>query len=204
MLIKIHPENPGQRQLIQVANYLRKGGIAIYPTDTIYGMGCDLRQSKAIEKLASFKGANPKKPDFSFIFYNLSHLSEYTSPINNHIFKLMKRNLPGPFTFILKANNQIPKIFKKQKKTVGIRIPDCLIIRELVKELGSPILTTSIRDTDELIEYTTDPELIYEKHQHFADVVIDGGYGNNEASTIVDCTEGEPVILRQGSGELLL
>lgn len=203
MLIKIHPENPGQRQLVKVAETLKKGGIAIYPTDTIYAMGCDLRQSKAIEKLAAFKGANPAKPDFSFIFYDLSHLSEYTSPISNYIFKLMRRNLPGPFTFILKANNQIPKFFKKQKKTIGVRIPDCLIVRELVKEVGNPILTTSIHDPDEIIEYTTDPELIYEKYKGFADVVINGGFGNNKASTIVDCTEVEPVIIRQGAGELL-
>jgi tRNA threonylcarbamoyl adenosine modification protein (Sua5/YciO/YrdC/YwlC family) len=203
MYIHIHPENPGQRQLIKVAEILKKGGIAIYPTDTIYAMGCDLKQSKAIEKLASFKGVNPGKPDFSFIFYDLSHLSEYTSPISNYIFKLMRRNLPGPFTFILRANNQIPKIFKKQKKTIGVRIPDCLIVRELVKEVGNPILTTSIHDPDEVIEYTTDPELIYEKYKNFADVVIDGGFGKNEASTIVDCTDDEPVIIRQGAGELL-
>ena len=166
-------------------------------------MGCDIKQSKATEKIASFKGVNPKNPGFSFIFYDLSQLSEYTSPISNTIFKLMKRNLPGPFTFILKANNQIPKLFKKQKKTIGIRIPDNNIIREIVQELNRPILTTSIHDPDEILEYTTDPELLYEKYRKFADMVIDGGFGNNVASTIVDCTGDEPIITRQGIGELM-
>ena len=203
MLLKIHPDNPSQRQILKVVDILEKGGLVIYPTDTIYGMGCDIRQNKAIEKLATLKGANPDNPDFSFIFYDLSHLSEYTSPISNSIFKLIKRNLPGPFTFILKANNLIPKLFKKQKKTVGIRIPDHPIILEIVRELGRPILTTSIHDPDEIIEYTTDPELIHEKYSHVVDAVIDGGYGKNEPSTVVDCTTDEPVILRQGIGELI-
>jgi len=202
MLVKIHPENPSQRQILKVVEVLGKGEIIIYPTDTVYGMGCDIGQARAIEKIARTKGANPLNPDFSFIFYDLSHLSEYTSPVDNRVFKLMKRNLPGPFTFILKANNQIPKIFKKQKKTVGIRIPDNKIVLELVKELGRPILTTSIRDPDEVIEYTTDPELIHEKYDNFVGMVIDGGYGKNEPSTIVDCTGEEPVVIRQGLGEL--
>ena len=204
MLLKIHPENPSQKQVLKVVDVLEKGGVVIYPTDTVYGMGCDIRQNRAIEKIAALKGANPKNPDFSFIFYDLSHLSEYTSPISNSIFKLIKRNIPGPFTFILKANNLIPKIFKKQKKTVGIRIPDNSIILEIVRELGRPILTTSIHDPDEIIEYTTDPELIHEKYKHIADIVVDGGYGNNEPSTIVDCTTEEPEIIRQGKGELVL
>lgn len=182
---------------------LEKGGIVIYPTDTIYGMGCDIKQSKATEKIASFKGVNPKNPSFSFIFHDLSHLSEYTAPISNNIFKMMKRNLPGPFTFILRANSQIPKLFKKQKKTIGVRIPDNNIIREIVYELGRPIITTSIHDPDEILEYTTDPELIYEKYGSFSNAVIDGGFGNNIPSTIVDCTGDEPVITRQGIGELL-
>jgi len=203
LLIKIHPETPSHRQILRVVEILAKGGIVIYPTDTIYGMGCDIKQSKATEKIASFKGVNPKNPSFSFIFHDLSHLSEYTSPINNNIFKLMKRNLPGPFTFILNANNQIPKLFKKQKRTIGVRIPDNNIIREIVYELGRPILTTSIHDPDEIIEYTTDPELIYEKYIGFVDAVIDGGFGNNIASTIVDCTGDEPIVTRQGIGELI-
>lgn len=203
MLIKIHPETPSHRQILRVVEILARGGIVIYPTDTIYGMGCDIKQSKATEKIASFKGVNPKNPSFSFIFHDLSHLSEYTSPINNTIFKLMKRNLPGPFTFILNANNQIPKLFKKQKRTIGVRIPDNNIIREIVYELGRPILTTSIHDPDEILEYTTDPELIFEKYAGFADAVIDGGFGNNIASTIVDCTGDEPIVTRQGIGELI-
>jgi len=203
MLLKIHPDNPSQRQILKVVDVLEKGGVVIYPTDTVYGMGCDIRQNKAIEKIASLKGVNPENPDFSFIFYDLSHLAEYTRPINNSIFKLIKRNLPGPFTFILKANNLIPKLFKKQKKTVGIRIPENNIILEIVRELGRPILTTSIHDPDEIIEYTTDPELIHEKYNHIVDIVVDGGYGNNEPSTVVDCTSDEPVIIRQGIGELL-
>ncbi len=203
MLIKIHPDNPSQRQVLKVTETLERGGIIIYPTDTVYGMGCDIKQTKAIEKIAAIKGANPANPDFSFIFHDLSQLSEYTSPIHNTIFKLMKRNLPGPFTFILKANNHIPKLFKKQKKTVGVRIPDNNIVLEIVRELGRPVLTTSIHDADEILEYTTDPELIYEKYRDIVDIVINGGYGNNEASTVVDCTGDDPVLIRQGIGELI-
>ncbi len=204
MLITIHPETPSQRQLLKVVEVFEKGGVVIYPTDTVYGMGCGIRQSRAIEKIASIKGVNPSNPDFSFIFHDLSLLSEYTSPISTHIFKLMKRNLPGPFTFILRANHHIPKPFKKQKKTVGIRIPDNIIIREIVRELGHPILTTSILNPDEIIEYITDPGLIYEKYRNFVDVVIDGGYGSNKPSTVVDCTGDEPVVVRQGKGTLLV
>jgi tRNA threonylcarbamoyl adenosine modification protein (Sua5/YciO/YrdC/YwlC family) len=202
MLLQIHPENPGQRQITNVAETLSRGGIVIYPTDTVYGMGCDIKQGKAIEKVARIKGVSPKKPSLSFIFSDISQISAYTRPIDNSIFKLLKRNLPGAFTFILNANNQVPKLFKGQKKTIGIRIPDCNIIREIVRELGRPVLSTSIHDTDEIIEYTTDPELIYEKYQNLADIVINGGYGKNEASTIVDCTMGEPQIIRQGLGIL--
>ena len=203
MLIKIHPDNPSQRQVLKVTETLERGGIIIYPTDTVYGMGCDIKQTKAIEKIAALKGANPTNPDFSFIFHDLSQLSEYTSPIHNTIFKLMKRNLPGPFTFILKANNHIPKLFKKHKKTVGVRIPDNNIVQEIVRELGRPVLTTSIHDADEILEYTTDPELIYEKYRDIVDIMINGGYGNNEASTVVDCTGDDPVLIRQGIGELI-
>jgi len=165
-------------------------------------MGCDIKANKAIERIAQYKGLNPKNPDLSLIFHDMSQLSEYTIVRDNNIFKLLKRNLPGPFTFIVKANNQIPKLFKNKKKTVGIRIPDNSIVLELVKELGRPLITTSIHDPDEIIEYTTDPELIYEKYRDFADVVIDGGYGKNEASTIVDCTGDQIEIIRQGPGNL--
>lgn len=202
MLIKIYPENPNTKQLRQVADILEAGGIIIYPTDTVYAMGCDVKANKAIEKIAQFKGLNPKNPDLSLIFHDMSQLSEYTVIRDNTIFKLLKRNLPGPFTFIVQANSQIPKMFKNKKKTVGIRIPDNNIVLELVRELGRPIITTSIHDQDEIIEYTTDPELIHEKYRDFADIIIDGGYGNNEASTIVDCTSEEIEIIRQGLGIL--
>jgi tRNA threonylcarbamoyl adenosine modification protein (Sua5/YciO/YrdC/YwlC family) len=181
MLIRIYPENPNVKHIRLVLDALEAGGIIIYPTDTVYAMGCDIKANRAIERIAQHKGLNPKNPDLSLIFYDMSQLSEYTIVRDNSIFKLLKRNLPGPFTFIVKANNQIPKLFKNKKKTVGIRIPDNNIVLEIVRELGRPLITTSIHDPDEIIEYTTDPELIYEKFRDFADVVIDGGYGRNEA-----------------------
>lgn len=202
MLLRIYSENPNQKQIRQVVDVLEGGGIIIYPTDTVYAMGCDIKANKTIEKIARFKELNPKNPDLSLIFHDMSQLSEYTVIRDNTIFKLLKRNLPGPFTFIVQANNQIPRMFKNKKKTVGIRIPDSSIILEIVKELGRPVITTSIHDQDEIIEYITDPELIHEKYRDFADIVIDGGYGNNEASTIVDCTGDEISVVRQGLGEL--
>jgi tRNA threonylcarbamoyl adenosine modification protein (Sua5/YciO/YrdC/YwlC family) len=202
MLIRIYNENPNHRHIRQVVDLLQKDGIIIYPTDTVYAMGCDIMATRSVEKIARFKGLNPKNPELSLIFHDMSRLSEYTTIRDNNIFKLLKRNLPGPFTFIVQANNQIPKLFKNKKKTVGIRIPDNNIILEVVKELGRPIVTASIHDPDEVIEYTTDPELIYEKYQDFADAVIDGGYGKNEASTVVDCTGEEIQIVRQGLGLL--
>jgi len=202
MLIRIYNENPNHKHIRQVVDLLDEGGIIVYPTDTVYAMGCDIRATRSIEKIASFKGLNPKNPELSLIFHDMSQLSEYTIIRDNTIFKLLKRNLPGPFTFIVQANNQIPKLFKNKKKTVGIRIPDNNIVLELVRELGRPIITTSIHDQDEVIEYTTDPELIYEKFCDFTDAVIDGGFGKNEASTIVDCTGEEIEIVRQGIGVL--
>lgn len=202
MLLRIYDENPNPKHIRQIVDLLEDGGIIIYPTDTVYAMGCDILATKAIEKIARFKGLNPKNPELSLIFHDMSQLSEYTIIRDNNIFKLLKRNLPGPFTFIVQANNQIPKLFKNKKKTVGIRIPDNNIVLELVRELGRPIITTSIHDPDELIEYTTDPELIYEKYRDFTDTVIDGGFGKNEASTIVDCTGDEIVVVRQGLGVL--
>jgi tRNA threonylcarbamoyl adenosine modification protein (Sua5/YciO/YrdC/YwlC family) len=204
MFIRLYPVNPNPRHIRKVVDVLEEGGIIIYPTDTIYAMGCDIRAIRSIEKIARFKGLNPKNPDMSLIFHDMSQLSEYTVIRDNAIFKLLKRNLPGPFTFIVQANNQIPKLFKNKKKTVGIRIPDNNIVLELVRELGRPIITTSIHDQDEIIEYTTDPELIYEKYREFADIIINGGYGKNEASTIVDCTSDEIQIVRQGLGILEL
>ncbi|MGA1978326.1 MAG: L-threonylcarbamoyladenylate synthase [Bacteroidales bacterium] len=202
MLIRIYPENPNPGHIRKIVDVLEKGGIVVYPTDTVYAMGCDIKANKSIDRIARFKGLNPENPDLSLIFHDMSMLSEYTIIRNNTIFKLLKRNLPGPFTFIVKANSQIPKLFKNRKKTVGIRIPDNSIVLELVKELGRPVITTSVRDPDEIMEYTTDPELIHEKYRDFADIVIDGGYGKNEASTIVDCTGEEPLIIRQGLGIL--
>jgi len=202
MLIRIYNDNTNLKHIRQIVNLLEEGGIIIYPTDTVYAMGCDIRATRSIEKIARFKGLNPKNPDLSLIFNDMSQLSEYTIIRDNNVFKLLKRNLPGPFTFIVRANNQIPKMFKNKKKTVGIRIPDNNIARALVRELGRPIITTSIHDQDEVIEYTTDPELIFEKFGDFADMVIDGGFGSNEASTVVDCTGEEIQILRQGLGQV--
>jgi tRNA threonylcarbamoyl adenosine modification protein (Sua5/YciO/YrdC/YwlC family) len=202
MLIRIYNENPNPRHIRQIVDLLENGGIIIYPTDTVYAMGCDIRATRSIEKIARFKGLNPTNPDLSLIFHDMSQLSEYTIVRDNNIFKLLKRNLPGPFTFIVRANNQIPKLFKNKKKTVGIRIPNNNIVISLVRELGRPIVTTSIHDQDEVIEYTTDPELIFEKYSEFTDAVIDGGSGKNEASTIVDCTGDEIFIVRQGLGIL--
>ena len=202
MLVRIYNENPNQKKIRQIADLLENGGIIIYPTDTVYAMGCSITARKAIEKIARFKGSNPDNPDLSLIFHDMSQLSEYTIIRDNTIFKLLKRNLPGPFTFIVQANSQIPKLFMGKKKTVGIRIPNNNIALELVRELGKPLITTSIHDPDQVIEYTTDPELIHEKYCDFVDVVIDGGFGNNEASTIVDCTGDEITIVREGLGIL--
>jgi len=204
MLIRIYNENPNQKHIRQIVDLLENGAIIIYPTDTVYAMGCDIKASKSIERIARLKGLNPSNPDLSLIFHDMSQLSEYTIIRDNNIFKLLKRNLPGPFTFIVQANNQIPKLFKNKKKTVGIRIPDNNIVLELVRELGRPIITTSIHDPDEIIEYTTDPELIHEKYIDIVDAVIDGGFGNNEASTVVDCTGDEIGVVRQGLGILEL
>jgi tRNA threonylcarbamoyl adenosine modification protein (Sua5/YciO/YrdC/YwlC family) len=202
MIIKIYPENPNYRQISKIIEILEKGGIIIYPTDSVYGMGCDIHNRKAVDKIARIKGIKSDKANFSIICHSLSQLSDYTRPISNVVFKLMKKNLPGPFTFILKANNKVPDIFQSNKKTVGIRIPNNNIVLEIVKEFGSPLLTTSVHDEDEIIEYTTDPELIHENFGEVVDVVIDGGYGQNVPSTVVDCTEEEPVIIRQGIGVL--
>lgn len=202
MLIKLYNDNPNPRQIREVVDILRNGGVIIYPTDTIYGLGCDITKQKAIERIARIKGIKPEKANFSFIVYDLSHLSDFTKPIDNVVYKLMRKNLPGPFTFILDANNNVPKLLKSKKKTVGIRIPDNNIILEIVKELGNPILTTSVHSEDEVLEYNTDPELIHESMENLVDLVIDGGYGNNIPSTIVDCTGSEIVIVRQGEKEL--
>lgn len=202
MLIKIYPENPNPREVEKVVDILRNGGIVIYPTDTVYGLGCDINHTKALEKIARIKGINPRKDHLSIICHDLSHLADYTKPLDRTTFKLIKKNLPGPFTFILPASNNVPKFFKSSKKTIGLRIPDNAIITEIVRQLGNPILNTSIKDEDDVLEYTTDPELIHEKYKDVVDAVIDGGYGDNVASTIVDFTNGPDFkIIREGKGE---
>ena len=202
MLLKIYPDSPAPRHINSVVDVFNAGGLAIFPTDTIYGLGCGIKHIKAVSRIAQLKGIKKDEANFSMIINNMSMLADFTKPIENHIFRLMRKNLPGPFTFILNASSSIPKIFQSKKKTIGIRIPDNSIISAIIEELGSPIITTSIRDEDEVIEYTTDPELIHEKYLDLVDIVIDGGYGDNEPSTIVDCTSGEPIILRQGKGIL--
>jgi len=203
MFIKLFNENPNPRDILKVVEVLQQGGIIIYPTDTVYGLGCDITNVKAVEQIARIKGINIEKSNFSFICSDLSHLSVYARPISNHVFKIIKKNLPGPFTFILEASSNVPKYFKGKKKTVGIRVPDNNIIRGIVRELGNPILSTSIHDDDEIIEYTTDPELIYEKFKDITDLIIDGGFGELVPSTVVDFTSSEPVIIRQGKGKLI-
>ncbi|MGI4022386.1 MAG: L-threonylcarbamoyladenylate synthase [Janthinobacterium lividum] len=202
MLLKIYPENPSPKAIAQVAEVLRKGGLVIYPTDTVYGLGCDITNHRAIEAVCQLRKLNPNKANLSFICYDLSDISSYIKPIDNTVFRVLKKALPGPFTFIFNASGLVPKLISSNKKTVGIRIPDNNIPREIVKALGNPILTTSIKDDDDILEYSTDPELIYEKYQNLVDVVIDGGYGDNIASTVVDCTSGEFDIIREGKGDL--
>ena len=202
MLLRIHPENPQQKKINQVVECLKDSGVIIYPTDTIYGLGCDIFKQKAVEKIARIKEVNIKKHNFSFICSDLSHLSDFTKPIDRSTYKLMKKALPGAFTFVLNANNTIPNLFKNNRKTVGIRVPNHHIPRNIVEFLGNPILTTSIHDDDSIVEYSTDPELIYEKYKNQVDIVIDGGYGNLVPSTIVDCSKGEIDIIRQGLGNL--
>ncbi|MBC8109937.1 MAG: threonylcarbamoyl-AMP synthase [Verrucomicrobia bacterium] len=201
VLLKIYPDNPDIRKIEQVVKCLREGGLVIYPTDTVYGLGCDIHNRNAMERIHKIKNIKVGKADFSFICYDLSHIAEYAN-VDTPTFKLMKKNLPGAFTFILPASHKVPKILDSPKKTVGIRVPDHNIPRLIVKELGNPILTTSIKDEDEVIEYTTDPELIFEKFEKLVDIVIDGGYGNVVASTIVDCTADEITVVRQGLGDL--
>jgi tRNA threonylcarbamoyl adenosine modification protein (Sua5/YciO/YrdC/YwlC family) len=200
MLIKIYPENPNPKEISLVVDVLKSGGLIIYPTDTVYGLGCDITNAKAVEKVARFKNVKVEKSNFSFICVDLSQLADFSKPISNQVFKLLKRYLPGPFTFILNANSNVPKYFKGKKRTVGVRIPDSPIILEIVRVLGNPIMSTSIHDVDDILEYSTDPELIHEKFKDIADLVIDGGYGHNIPSTIVDFTEDVPVIVRQGKG----
>ncbi|MEQ8811553.1 MAG: L-threonylcarbamoyladenylate synthase [Imperialibacter sp.] len=200
-LIRIHPDNPDMRKINQVVEILRNGGVIIYPTDTVYGMGCDIFNQKAIEKILRIKGLKMKNANLSFICYDLSHISEYTRHLSTPVFKVMKKALPGPFTFILEASSRVPKILHANKKTVGIRVPNHNIPREIVNVLGNPIITTSIHDEDEVVEYSTDPGLIFEKYEDLVDAVIDGGYGNNVPSTIVNCVDDEFEVIREGLGD---
>lgn len=200
-LIRIYEENPNSKEIAKVVQVLRKGGLVIYPTDTVYGLGCDITNSRALEKIARIKGIKLAKANWSFICADLSNLSDYARQIDTATFKILKRALPGPYTFILPGNNNLPKDFKK-KKTVGIRVPNNNIARTLVEALGNPIVSTSIRDDDDVLEYTTDPELIYEKWGNLVDIVIDGGYGGNVASTIIDLSTGFPEVIREGKGDV--
>lgn len=201
--IKIYEENPNPKEIKKVVEILRNGGVIIFPSDTVYAMGCDITNDKAMERVAQLRGVKLEKANFSFICESLSNLSDYVRQIDSATFKLLKRNLPGPYTFILPGNNNLPTVFKK-KKEVGIRVPDNSIAQAIVRELGNPIISTSIKDDDEVIEYTTDPELIHEKWGHLVDLVIDGGYGGNVASTVIDLTGSEPLVIREGKGSLEL
>lgn len=201
MLVKIYEENPNPKEIAKVVKVLQDGGLVIYPTDTVYALGCDALNVRAVEKICKIKGVNPQKSNLSIICYDLSNLSEYAK-VSNAAFKLMKRCLPGPYTFILPTSSELPKIYKNRKE-VGIRVPDNQIVRTIVQELGNPLLTMSVHDDeDEVMEYSTDPELIDEKYEGKVDIVIDGGYGGIEPSTVIDCTGDEFSIIRQGKGEI--
>ncbi|WP_223033311.1 L-threonylcarbamoyladenylate synthase [Hanstruepera marina] len=199
--IRIYEENPNPKEIKRVVDVLKRGGLIIYPTDTVYGLGCDITNTKALEKIARIKGVKLEKSNFSFVCHDLSNLSDYVKQIDTSTFKILKRALPGPYTFILPGAKTLPSVFKK-KKTVGIRVPNNQIALEIVKALGNPIISSSIRDEDDVIEYTTDPELILEKWDNLVDLVIDGGYGDNVASTIIDLSEDTPTIVREGKGSL--
>lgn len=203
MLIKIYPENPNPREISKVVNCLKDGGIIIFPTDTIYGIGCDIHNHKAVERISEIFQLDINKSNFSFIFNDLSHISDYTKPFSNTVFKLMKRTLPGPYTFILEANKNVPKIFHNKKSTVGIRIPENPILSAIVAELGNPILSKSVKDlNDKVAEFVTDPELMYEQYGDNVDIIIDGGYGGLTPSTVINCLGGEFEVVREGLGDV--
>lgn len=202
LYLRINPDKPQESRIDEAVARLQNSGVIIYPTDTVYGFGCDIFKSRAVERIAAIKGINIEKANFSFICHDLSHLSDYAKQVDTHIYKLMKKCLPGPFTFILEANNSVPKLFQSKKKTVGIRIPDNKICLEIVKKLGNPLMTSSVRIGGEEPEYLTDPEQIYQTYEDKIDMMIDGGFGNLDASTVVDCSEGMPVVIRQGLGNL--
>ena len=204
MLLKINPDNPEGRKINQVVEHLREGGIIIYPTDTVYGLGCDIENSNAIDRICKLRGLDPKKANLAMICQDISQLSNYTQQITNSTFRLLKKNLPGPFTFILPAANNVPKLFKNRKKTIGVRIPEHHVTAAIVEALGRPIMTTSLKSDDEILEYFTDPADIYEDFKKLVEVVIDSGPGGNIPSTVIDCTAVDPAIIREGAGELSL
>lgn len=204
MLLRIYEENPNPRAIQQVVDVLRRGGLIIYPTDTVYGLGCDINNHRAIERVCELRGLKAEKANLSFVCYDLTDIAQFTKPFDTATFRILKKSLPGPFTFIFNASGQVPKLLSSKKKTVGIRVPNNDIAREIVRQLGNPIVSASIRDEDEIVEYSTDPELIHEKYGDLVDIVIDGGYGGNVASTVVDITSGEFEIIREGKGELSL
>jgi tRNA threonylcarbamoyl adenosine modification protein (Sua5/YciO/YrdC/YwlC family) len=200
MLIPLHPDNPQPRNIKTVVDCLRSGGVIIYPTDTIYGLGCDIYNQQAIERICKIKGLNPKHAHFSFICRDLSHLSDFARNIGTPTFRLLKRALPGPYTFILEATRQVPRMLKTRKDTVGIRVPDHIICQQIIESLGNPIMSASL-PMEEDVEYYTDPELIHDVFQHQVDIVIDSGIGNMQASTVIDCTGDAPELVREGAGE---
>lgn len=201
-LLSIHPENPEGRKIKQALDIIRKGGVIIYPTDTIYGLGCDITNNKAVERICRIKGIKPAKANFSFICSDLSNIAFYTKPFGNNVYRIMRKNLPGPFTFILNASGQVPKLLKNNRKQVGIRVPNSPIVAHLLEQLGSPIMSTSISMPDDITPYPTDPEEIFEQYKNQVDLIIDGGFGGNQPSTVVDCTGHEPEIIREGLGIL--
>jgi len=204
MVYNIHPENPQKRKIEAVTDILRDGGVIIYPTDSVYGLGCDFANADAVDRICKLKGLDPTKANLTFICKDISQVSEYTAQMNNETFRLMKRNLPGPFTFVLKSNNAVPKMFKNKKRTVGVRIPKNNIAIELVESLGHPILSTSLKAHDDIAEYYTDPQVIEKEFGKRVDAIIDGGFGKLDPSTVVDCTDDQPLLIRSGTKELRL
>ena len=202
MLLNIHPDNPQEKYIQTVVDCLKSGGVIIYPTDTIYAFGCDIMNKNAVEKICQLRDMKPEKANFSFVCHDLSQLSKYANNIDNTTFRLMKKALPGPFTFILEASGEVPKIFKVKKKTIGIRVPNNNICSQITAKLGNPIMSASLKADDEILEYLTDPELIYEKYEKLVKIVINGGYGHNEPSTVVDCSQGSPEVIREGIGNI--
>jgi tRNA threonylcarbamoyl adenosine modification protein (Sua5/YciO/YrdC/YwlC family) len=203
MLLRINDTNPDSKTLAIIVNCLKNGGIIIYPTDTVYALGCDISNNKAVERICKLKNIKPEKSKFSFVCSNLSHLSEFTKPIPNHIFRVIKKALPGPYTFILEASSNVPKIIKQDRKTVGIRVPNNVVCREIINGLGNPLISTSLHDDgDTILEYFSDPEIIHQQYETKVDMVIHGGHGNIYPSTVIDCSKGDFEVVREGLGSL--